>query len=38
VEAFFVVVLACVLLGVGIGALVAVRRLLALTDRRSGDE
>jgi hypothetical protein len=37
-EAFLVVVLACVLIGVGVGALVAVRRLLALTDRRSGDE
>jgi hypothetical protein len=37
-EVFFVVVLAAVLLGIGLGAMVAVRRLLALTDRRSGDE
>jgi hypothetical protein len=37
-EVFFVVVLAGVLLGIGLGAMVAVRRLLALTDRRSGDE
>jgi hypothetical protein len=37
-EAFFVVVLAGVLLGVGAWALLAVRRLLALTDRRPGDD
>jgi hypothetical protein len=37
VEAFFVVVMACVLLGVGAWALVAMRHLLSLADRRSGD-
>jgi hypothetical protein len=38
VEAFFVVVMACVLLGVGIWALVAMRHLFTFTDRRSGDD
>jgi hypothetical protein len=38
VEAFFVVVLAGVFLGVGAWALLAIRRVLATTDRRSGDE
>jgi hypothetical protein len=41
VEAFFVVVTACVLLGVGVWALVALRRLVSLTDstqRRPGDD
>jgi hypothetical protein len=43
VEAFFVVVTACVLLGVGVWALAAVRRLLTLshpdpTQRRPGDD
>jgi len=38
VEAFFVVVTACVLLAVGVWALVALRHLLTLTDRRPGDE
>jgi hypothetical protein len=43
VEAFFVVVTACVLLGVGIWALVAKRHLLTFTDpdptqRRPGDD
>jgi hypothetical protein len=38
VEAFFVVVMACVLLGVGVWALTAMRHLLNLTDRRSGDD
>jgi hypothetical protein len=37
-EAFFVVVMACVLLGVGIWALTAVRHLLTFTNRRSGDD
>jgi hypothetical protein len=38
VEAFFVVVTACVLLGVGIWALVAMRHLLTFTDRSRGDD
>jgi hypothetical protein len=38
VEAFFVAVTACVLLGLATWALVASRRLLTLTDRRSGDD
>jgi hypothetical protein len=38
VEAFFVVVTACVLLGVGIWALVATRHLLTFTDRSRGDD
>jgi hypothetical protein len=38
VEAFFVVVMACVLLGVGIWALVAKRHLFTFTDRRPGDD
>ena len=38
VEAFFVIVTAAVVLAVGAVALVAVRRLLALTDRRPGDD
>jgi len=38
VEAFFVVVTACVLLGVGIWALVAVRHLFTFTDRNPGDD
>jgi hypothetical protein len=38
VEAFFVVVTACVLLGVGVWALAAMRHLFTLTDRRSGDD
>jgi hypothetical protein len=43
VEAFFVVVSACVLLGVGVWALVAVRHLLTMTrpdpsQRRPGDD
>jgi hypothetical protein len=37
-EAFFVVVMAAVLLGVGVWALTAMRRLLAPTDRRPGDD
>lgn len=37
-EAFFVVVLALVLLGVAAGALVASRRLLALTDAAPEDD
>jgi hypothetical protein len=38
VEAFFVVVTACVLLGVAVWALVSVRRLFTLTDRPTGDD
>jgi hypothetical protein len=38
VEAFFVVVMACVVLGVAIGALVAMRHLFTFTDRRPGDD
>jgi hypothetical protein len=38
VEAFFVVVMAVVLLGVGVWALAAMRHLFTLTDRRPGDD
>jgi hypothetical protein len=38
VEPFFVVVMGLVMLGVGIWALLAMRRIMALTDRRTGDE
>jgi hypothetical protein len=38
VEAFFVIVMAGVLLGVGVWALVAMRHLLTLTHRRPGDD
>jgi hypothetical protein len=38
VEAFFVVVLVLVLLGTGLGALAASRRLLDLTDAGPGDD
>jgi hypothetical protein len=38
VEAFFVVVMAGVLLGVGLGAVAAARHLLTLSDRRPGED
>jgi len=38
VEAFFVVVTACVLLGFGVWALVALRRVLTVSDRRPGGD
>lgn len=37
VEAFFVVVMAAVLLGIALGALAAIRHLLTLSDRRTGE-
>jgi hypothetical protein len=36
-EAFFVVVMAALMLGVGVWALSTMRRLFTLTDRRPGD-
>jgi hypothetical protein len=36
-EAFFVVVMAALVLTVGVWALTAMRRLFVLTDRRPGD-
>jgi len=38
VEAFLVVALACVLLGLALAALMAARHLLAHTARRPGDD
>jgi hypothetical protein len=38
VEAFFVVVTACVLLGFAAWAVVALRHVLTLSDRRPGDD
>jgi hypothetical protein len=38
VEAFFVAVTACLVLGVGVWALAAMRHLSTFTDRRAGDD